>query len=86
MIPCTWGQTLPLTNPHFSYLSEKKKKDLNLDEYFCIMYKICMSIFVLCIICISQVIDISLSSLDSSLNLCFIQPGIFHDVLCIEVK
>ena len=33
------------------------------------------------IICISQVIDISPGSLDSSL--CFIQPTISHDVLCI---
>ena len=33
------------------------------------------------VICTSEVIDISLSSLDSSL--CFIQPGISHDVLCI---
>ena len=33
------------------------------------------------VICISEVIYISLSYLDSSL--CFIQPGISHDVLCI---
>ena len=33
------------------------------------------------VICISDVIDISPSNLDSSL--CFIQPGISHDVLCI---
>ena len=33
------------------------------------------------VICISEVIDISPSNLDSSL--CFIQPGILHDVLCI---
>ena len=32
----------------------------------------------------SEVIDISPSILDSSL--CFIQPGISHDVLCIEIK
>ena len=32
-------------------------------------------------ICISEVIDISLSNLDSSL--CFFQPSISHDVLCI---
>ena len=36
------------------------------------------------IICISEVIDISPSNLDSSL--CFIQPSISHDVLWIEVK
>ena len=36
------------------------------------------------VICISQVIDISPSDLDSSL--CFIQPSISHDVLHIEVK
>ena len=34
-----------------------------------------------CIICISEVMDISPSNLDSSL--CFIQPSISHDVLCI---
>ena len=34
--------------------------------------------------CISEVIDISTSYLGSSL--CFIQPGILHDVLCISVK
>ena len=34
-----------------------------------------------CIICISEVIDISPGNLDSSL--CFIQPGISHDILCI---
>ena len=33
------------------------------------------------VICISEVIDISPDNLDSSL--CFIQPGISHDVLCI---
>ena len=33
------------------------------------------------IICISEVIDISPSNLESSL--CFIQPGILQDVLCI---
>ena len=33
---------------------------------------------------ISEVIDISPSNLDSSL--CFLQPSISHDVLCIEVK
>ena len=33
------------------------------------------------VICISEVIDISFHILDSSL--CFIQPGIWHDVLCI---
>ena len=36
------------------------------------------------VICISKVIDISPSNLDSSL--CFIQSSISHDVLCIEVK
>ena len=33
------------------------------------------------VICISEVIDISLSNLDSSL--CFIQSGVSHDVLYI---
>ena len=33
------------------------------------------------VICISEVIDISPGSLDSSL--CFFQPSISHDVLCI---
>ena len=33
------------------------------------------------VICISEVIDISPGNLDSSL--CFIQPSISHDVLCI---
>ena len=33
------------------------------------------------VICISEVIDISPGNLDSSL--CFVQPGIFHDVLCM---
>ena len=33
------------------------------------------------VICISEVIDISLVNLDASL--CFIQPGISHDILCI---
>ena len=33
------------------------------------------------IICISEVLDISPGNLDS--NLCFIQPSISHDVLCI---
>ena len=36
------------------------------------------------VICISEVTDISPGSLDSSL--CFIQPSVSHDVLCIEVK
>ena len=36
------------------------------------------------VICISEVTDISLSNLKS--RLCFIQPGISHDVLCIQVK
>ena len=34
--------------------------------------------------CISEVIDVSPSTLDSSL--CFIQPSISHGVLCIQVK
>ena len=36
------------------------------------------------VICISEVIDISPGNLDSSL--CSLQPSVFHDVLCIEVK
>ena len=36
------------------------------------------------VICVFEVIDVSPSGLDSSL--CFTQPGISHDVLCIEVK
>ena len=36
------------------------------------------------VICISEVIDIPPGNLDSSL--CFFQPGVSHDVLCIEVK
>ena len=36
------------------------------------------------VICIAEVIDISPGSPDSSL--CFVQPGILHDVLCIEAK
>ena len=35
-------------------------------------------------ICVSEVMDVSPGNLDSSL--CFIQPGISHDILCIEVK
>ena len=34
-----------------------------------------------CVICISEVIDISPGNLDSSL--CFFQPSVSHDVLCI---
>ena len=33
---------------------------------------------------LSEVIDISPGNLDSSL--CFFQPSVSHDVLCIEVK
>ena len=36
------------------------------------------------VICISEVIDTFPGNLDSSL--CFIQQGILHDVLCIQVK
>src|SRR5574337_301667 len=36
------------------------------------------------VICIYEVIDISPDNLDSSL--CFFQPSVSHDVLCIEVK
>ena len=36
------------------------------------------------VICISEVIDISPGNLVSSL--CFFQPRVSHDVLCIEVK
>ena len=36
------------------------------------------------VICISEAFDISPCSLDS--RLCFFQPSISHDVLCIEVK
>ena len=35
-------------------------------------------------ICISEIIDISPGNLDFSL--CFLQPSISHDALCIEVK
>ena len=45
-------------------------------------------IFIFChkgdVIRISEVIDISSGNLDSSL--CFVQPSVSHDVLCIEVK
>ena len=44
--------------------------------------------FTLChksgVICISEIIDISPGNLDSSL--CFLQPSVSHDVLCIEVQ
>ena len=36
------------------------------------------------VICISEFIDISPNNLDSSL--CFFQPSVSHDVLCIEVN
>ena len=36
------------------------------------------------VICMSEVIDISPGNLDSCLY--FIQPGIFHDELCMSVK
>ena len=36
------------------------------------------------VICVSEVIDISPGNLDSSL--CFFQPSVSHDVLCIEVN
>ena len=36
------------------------------------------------VICISEVTDISPGSLDYSM--CFFQPSVSHDVLCIEVK
>ena len=36
------------------------------------------------VICLSKVIDTSPGNLDSSL--CFLQPSVSHDVLCIEVK
>ena len=36
------------------------------------------------VICISEVIDISPSNLDSSL--CFIQPTTSHDIHCVKVK
>ena len=39
------------------------------------------SLSAICIICISEVVDISPRNLDSSLW--FIWPGILHDVLCI---
>ena len=42
-------------------------------------------VFIFChkgdVICISEVIDISPGNLDPSL--CFIQPGMSHDILCI---
>ena len=41
------------------------------------------AIRVWCVICISEVIDISPCNIDSSL--CFIQPSISHDVLCIYI-
>ena len=37
-----------------------------------------------CVIYISEVIDISPGNLDSSL--CFFQPSVSHDIVCIEVK
>src|SRR5574339_327977 len=36
------------------------------------------------VICLSEVIDISPGNLDSSL--CFFQPSVSHDVLCIQVS
>ena len=46
--------------------------------------KYCITDLFLKRICISEVIDISPGNLDSSL--CFLQPSVSHDVLCIEVK
>ena len=40
-----------------------------------------LSTIIVVIICISEVVDVSPAYLDSSL--CFIQPGILHDVLSI---
>ena len=64
---------------------------IKISFYLKIIYEILIIMFWLLtfclkghIICISDVIDISPGDLDSSV--CFIQPSILHDVLCIEVK
>ena len=36
------------------------------------------------LICIAEIVDISPGNFDS--RLCFIQPGISHDIFCIDVK
>ena len=62
------------------------KPDFSLSCHF--HQEILQFLFTFCdkggIICMSEVIDISPSNLDSCL--CFIQPSILHDILCVEVK
>ena len=69
-----------------------RKAMTNLDSFITLFFHFYQEglqfLFTFChnggVICISEIIGISPSNLDSSL--CFIQPGISHDVLCIEVK
>ena len=48
---------------------------------FIFIYRLSLSANKGGVICISEVIDISAGNLDSSL--CFFQPSVSHDVLCI---
>ena len=66
-----------------SYLSVEFKPTFSLffqfhQEAFYLLFAFCHMGHIMCI---SEVIDISPGYLDS--NLCFLQPSVSHDVLCI---
>ena len=64
------------------------KPAFSLSSFTFIISTLLQFLFAFChksgVFCVFEIIDISPSNLDSSLF--FIQPGIFHDVLCLEVK
>ena len=68
----------------FWMLSFKPTFSLSSFTFIKRLFSSSLSAIRLVVICISEVIDISPGNLDSSL--CFFQPGISHDVLCIQVK
>ena len=72
----------------FSFWMLSFKPAFSLSSFTFIISTLLQFLFAFChksgVFCVFEIIDISPSNLDSSL--CFIQPGISHDVLCIQVK
>ena len=72
---------LPSIFPSIRVFSNEPALPIRWPQYWSFSFTICHKGG---IICISGVLGLSPGNLDS--DLCFIQPGILHDVLCVYVK
>ena len=69
----------------FSFLNLELKPTFSLFTFVKRLFSsYLLSAIRVCVICVSEVIDISPGNPDS--RLCFIQPSVSHDVFWIEIK